>query len=118
MRQTTIRIKPVPGTTLAENKDQARRIREDRLLPAIEAGRHVKLDFSEVTFTTQSFVHALISEAIRRRGEQIFDQLDFHGCTDDVQQIVLTVVDYTMQAHEAALGKGESATENNRQGEE
>lgn len=112
MKHATIKIKPVPGTTLAESKDQARKIREDRLLPAIEAGRHVRLDFSEVTFTTQSFVHALISEAIRRRGEQIFEQLDFHGCTDDVQQIVLTVVDYTMQAHEAALGKGGAAIDN------
>jgi hypothetical protein len=102
MRTVTIKIRPVPGTSLAENKDEAKRLREDKILPQLAAGGGVKLDFSAASFVTQSFVHALISEALRRYGEPVLDRIDFHGCSEDVQQVVLTVVDYTMQAHQAA----------------
>jgi hypothetical protein len=98
----TIKLKPVPGTTLAESKDEARKIREEVLLPALAAGQSVNLDFAEIEFATQSFVHALISEAIRRYGEEAFNMLSFSNCTDEVRQVVLTVFEYTLDAAEAA----------------
>lgn len=102
MSQLRIVVSAIPGTTLAEDKDDARRIRTEQIIPALAAGQDIELDFSEVEFTTQSFVHALISEAIRRHGENVLDRLSFAHCTDEVQQIVLTVVDYTLDAMDAA----------------
>jgi hypothetical protein len=100
----TVEIRPVAGTLLAETKDEARDIRENRILPALEAGDSVTLDFRAVGFATQSYVHALISEAIRRYGEDAFERLAFTGCTEEVQQVILTVFEYTMAAVDAANG--------------
>jgi hypothetical protein len=95
-------IKPIPGTSFAENKDQARQLRRDIIIPALSAGDSVVIDFSEVETTTQSFVHALISEAIRRHGEEAIPRIVFKGCTGQVQQLITTVVEYTLMAADAA----------------
>ncbi len=97
-----IRIRPIPRTTLAESKDEAADLRENQILPALEAGVLVELNFEDVGIATQSFMHALISEAIRRHGDRTFDLLTFKNCSDDVKQIVLTVFEYTILASEAA----------------
>lgn len=104
MKVKKIIIEPVPGTGLAESKDDARRLREAEILPALAVNRPIELDFTKVEFATQSFIHALISDAIRRYGEEIFDKVTFSNCTDEVRQIVLTVFEYTMDASDASGG--------------
>lgn len=98
----TARIEPVPGTSFAENKDAAKALRESVILPALAAGEAVVLDFSAVETTTQSFVHALISDAVRRYGEEGIPRLRFKGCNGEVRQLVTTVVEYTLMAADAA----------------
>lgn len=93
-----ISIKPVPNTTLAENKDEAANLRDETILPALAQGEAITLDFSGVETATQSYVHALIADAIRRYGDDSFDLLVFEGCTDGVQSIVRTVFEYTLLA--------------------
>ena len=51
----------------AENKDVARELRITEILPALERNEEIILDFENVTAVTQSFIHALISDAIRKR---------------------------------------------------
>jgi DNA-binding transcriptional MerR regulator len=97
-----VKIRPVPGTRLAENKDDARHIRENYILPALKNADAVELDFHGIEFATQSFVHALISEAVRRYGEESFDRIKFTHCTEEVKEIVLTVFEYTFAAADAA----------------
>ncbi|KKQ74521.1 MAG: hypothetical protein US96_C0030G0001, partial [Candidatus Woesebacteria bacterium GW2011_GWB1_38_5b] len=46
----------------AENKDVAREIRITLLTPLIKQEKGVILDFNKVEATTQSFMHALLSE--------------------------------------------------------
>jgi hypothetical protein len=104
MNEQVILIEPVPGTMLAESKDEARRFRTQKILPALERGDSVALDFALVGFATQSYVHALISEAIRRYKDDIYDRLTFRSCTKEVQEVVLTVFQYTMAAADAAAG--------------
>jgi hypothetical protein len=94
----TIIIQPIRGTRFAEDKDEARELRTSSVLPALAAGERVVLDFGEVDLCTQSFMHALISEAIRRLGEGAFDRLEFKNCTEAVRQVVLTVFDYSLAA--------------------
>jgi hypothetical protein len=99
-----VKIQPVPGTTFAENKDEAREIRQKVILPALDAGDSVTLDFSAVETSTQSYIHALISEAIRRYGEDAIPRIKFKRCTGDIRQLVTTVVEYTLMAADAASG--------------
>lgn len=91
-----ISIKTKAGT-FAENKDVAREIRLAKIMPALAKSQEVILDFSGVTGATQSFVHALISEAIRQYGDTVFDQLLFKNCNDTVREIINIVADYMQE---------------------
>lgn len=59
----------------AENKDIARDIRLKKLIPALEKGKMIILDFEKVEGATQSFIHALISDLIRKYGNEVFDKI-------------------------------------------
>ena len=54
--------------SFAENKDIARNIRINEIIPALEKNEEVTLDFKGIDSATQSFIHALISDIIRRYG--------------------------------------------------
>lgn len=80
----------------AADKDEARTLRETFIMPALNNGVEVVLNFAGVQFATQSFIHALISAALRRVGEAALDLIVFAECTEAVQAIIETVVDYTL----------------------
>jgi hypothetical protein len=67
----------------------------------LEQGQHVVLNFSGVTLATQSFVHALISKALRQYGEKALQMISFEGCQPLIKGIVETVVQYVLEAEEA-----------------
>lgn len=81
----------------AENKDVARDLRLNEILPALERGEEVQLDFGRVDAVTQSFVHALISDLFRKRGSDVLDRLEFKSCNDTVKKIISIVVDYMQE---------------------
>ena len=81
----------------AENKDVARDIRLKEILPSLEKGEDVILNFVRVDAVTQSFVHALISDLLRKRGSDVLDRLEFKSCNDTVKKIVAIVVDYMQE---------------------
>ena len=78
----------------AENKDVARDIRIREIIPALENNEEVTLDFEGVGAVTQSFVHALISDLLRKYGNAALDRIAFKSCSDTVQKIISIVVDY------------------------
>ena len=79
----------------AEDKDIARDLREARIAPAVEAGDTVTIDFAGVGLATQSFIHAMISDIIRRYGSDVLDRLLFKSCNESVKAIISIVVDYS-----------------------
>lgn len=81
----------------AENKDIAREIRMEEIIPAIENNEDVILDFEKVDAATQSFIHALISDVIRKFGSDVLDHISFKSCNDTVQKIICIVVDYMQE---------------------
>jgi len=81
----------------AENKDIAREIRNQEIIPALEMNEEVVVDFQRVTGATQSFIHALISEVMRRYGVGILERMSFKSCTDTVKQMINIVVDYMQE---------------------
>ncbi len=82
----------------AENKDKAKEIRVNEILPSLEKGEEVILDFNKVDSATQSFIHALISDVIRKRGLAILDRVYFKNCNLTIQKIIGIVIEY-MQDH-------------------
>jgi STAS-like domain of unknown function (DUF4325) len=84
--------------TFAEDKDAAAKLRREEVLPLLAKREVVELDFTGITLTTQSFIHALISEALRQNGEEVLDRLTFKGCQPAVRDIIETVVQYVLEA--------------------
>ncbi|MBI2066395.1 MAG: STAS-like domain-containing protein [Deltaproteobacteria bacterium] len=81
----------------AENKDVARNMRLQEIIPALENHEEVILDFSQVTAATQSFVHALISDVLKKFGNGVLDRISFKSCNDTVKKIIGIVVDYMQE---------------------
>ena len=80
----------------AENKDEAIRLRLSRVLPAVSKGNNVVLDFSAVKYATQSFIHALVGEALQTYGERALDLIEFRNCSEAVRSVVELVVGYSL----------------------
>jgi hypothetical protein len=87
----------VHAGTFAENKDTARDLRRNEITPALEKGESVVLNFAGVEATTQSFIHALISDLLRKRGSAILDSIEFKSCNETVRKIITIVVDYMQE---------------------
>jgi hypothetical protein len=93
MSETLILESGVNG--FAEDKDQARELRTLRLLPALARSEKVILDFTAVRYATQSFVHALIGEALQKHSDAL-EMLEFTHCTPQVRSVIELVVDYSL----------------------
>lgn len=78
----------------AENKDVARKIRVDKIMPLLEMNIDIVLDFDGIESATQSFIHAMISELIRHYGSDVLDKISFKNCNNSVKSIINIVVDY------------------------
>lgn len=81
----------------AENKDVARDIRVQEIMPALNGNGEIQLDFRRVDVTTQAFVHALISDALRKYGSDALERITFKSCNDTVKKIISIVVDYMQE---------------------
>ena len=92
----TIKLKPVVGN-FAENKDLARDLRLNKIIPALKKGE-VILDFAGIESATQSFVHALISDLIRNYSVSILDKIMFKNCNEITKKIINIVVDYMQES--------------------
>jgi hypothetical protein len=82
----------------AEDKDAAAKLRREVILPALTAGDSIEIDFGGVSLTTQSFIHALISEALRQHGEEALGRIYFRNCATAPRGIIETVVQYVLEA--------------------
>lgn len=92
-----IKIINIAGN-FAENKDLARDIRIKKIIPALERNDEVILNFERVEGTTQSFIHALISDIIRKYGAEVLDKITFKNCNETVKKIINIVVEYMQES--------------------
>lgn len=76
-----------------ENVEKAADIRDNIILPSINTGKMVVLDFFKVKFATQSFIHALMYKVIRD-GQQIGATLSIARCTNSTKEAVIAVAAY------------------------
>jgi hypothetical protein len=85
----------------AEDKDMAGKLRREIILPALSDGKAIRIDFTGVSLATQSFIHALIAEALRRYGEGVLARIEFKKCDEVVRGIIKTVVQYVLETVES-----------------
>lgn len=93
----TIKLFPKVGT-FAENKDTARNIRMQEIIPALERDENITLDFEKIEGATQSFIHALISDVLRKYGSDALESIQFKSCNTVVQKIITIVTDYMQES--------------------
>ena len=92
-----VEIKVLSGKNIfAEDKDAAREIRVKQILPTLKNSNNVILDFSSIRYATQSFIHALIGEALKQYGEDALDRIEFRHCSPQLRNIIGLVVDYSL----------------------
>ena len=84
----------------AENKDTAAKLREEHIRGAISQGEAVTIDFAGVELSTQSFLHALISDVVRKQGEDVLDMIIFKNCSPLLKELIETVVQYSLESAE------------------
>ncbi len=92
-----IKIKRMAGD-FAENKDIAKRIRIEQLMPALLKQNEVIIDFGGVNGATQSFIHALISDPIREFKNIAFDNLIYKNVNGDIREIISIVYRYMQES--------------------
>lgn len=94
------RIEAVPRTIpiaryvgrFASNPDVAHKLRDNALAPAMRAGQPVIVDFAGVELSTESFIHALVSDLIGSRDFYALGLIDFRHCSQSVRERLETVV--------------------------
>lgn len=90
-------IKDICGS-FAENKDIARDIRENIKNDGhMEKNGTIIFDFSGVDSTTQSFIHALLSEFFQSYGEASLEKFEFKKCSKPVKSLITTVINYSLE---------------------
>jgi len=82
----------------AENKDIAKKLRIEKIMPFLLKGDEVIVDFKGVDGVTQSFIHALISDPIREFKEVAFDKLYYRNANKDVKGIISIVYRYMQES--------------------
>lgn len=89
----------------AENKDIAKKLRIEEIMPALSKGDEVVLDFNGVGGATQSFIHALISDPIRELKDITFDHLMYQNANKDIREIISIVYRYMQESIDLNSGK-------------
>lgn len=89
----------------AEDKDRAKEIRTESLMPALDRGESVVLDFGAIRYATQSFIHALVGETLQKHRESALELIEFRNCSPAVRSVIGLVVDYSLGGFAAATEK-------------
>lgn len=99
MKKITLNMYELAGS-FAENKEVAKRLRIQTVMPTLLAGKDVVFDFQGVTGATQSFIHALISEPIREFRDIAYENLYYENANDNVREIISIVYRYMQESLE------------------
>lgn len=82
----------------AENKDIGKDIRINEIMPALEKGNKIILNFEGIDRASQSFIHSLVSDPIRKYGDRALELMLFKKCNDKVKGMIKIVLGYLQDA--------------------
>lgn len=77
----------------AEDKDAAINLRDNRILPAIEAGKKIELDFRDVETAPHSFLNALLGTPISRLGVRAYQRIRIVNAPGPIHEILQTILE-------------------------
>lgn len=77
----------------AEDKDAAIKFRDRHLIPAVEAGRKIELDFRDVETAPHSFLNALLATPVQRLGLKAYQRIRIINCLGTIHEIIDTIVE-------------------------
>ncbi len=98
MREINI-FKRIGNKDFAENKDIGQEIRLKEVMPELEKSKEVILNFENIDRASQSFIHSLISDPIRKYGaDKALDLIVFKSCNNTVKTMINIVLDYMQDA--------------------
>lgn len=64
---------------------------------ALKQSEEVTLDFEGVDTATQSFIHALLSDILRKYGVDALDRITFKSCSTTVKKMIEIVAEYMQE---------------------
>lgn len=76
-----------------EDVDAAARIRDGKIIPTVRRGGKLAIDFSDVRFVTQSFIHAMLHEALREPGALV--RISLVNCSRSTREAIQAVAAYS-----------------------
>lgn len=91
----TITLLPYFGS-FASNKDIARDLREQKILPRLAQNESIILDFGGIEGATQSLIHALLSEVLKIHGQRALDLIEFKSVRPLIKTLISLVIDYSL----------------------
>ena len=74
--------------TYAEDKDAAIKYRERHVMPAIEQGQKLELDFDRVETAPHSFVNALLATPVARLGLKAYQWIKIRNAVAAIREII------------------------------
>ncbi|MBS1800376.1 MAG: STAS-like domain-containing protein [Acidobacteria bacterium] len=77
----------------AENKEGAINIRDRKLLPALESGKDLLLDFSNVETAPHSFLSALIATPVKKIGMVAYKRIKITNATPEIRETIDYIFD-------------------------
>jgi hypothetical protein len=77
----------------AEDKDAAISFRDKRLVPAIQEGKKIELDFRGVETAPHSFLNALLATPVKLLGVKAYQWICVHNATGSIHEIIRTIFD-------------------------
>lgn len=77
----------------AENKEGAIRIRDTKLLPALDAGKSVLLDFANVVSAPHSFLSALLATPARVLGMDTYKKIKITNAVPEIRETIDYIFD-------------------------
>lgn len=96
-----IRIRVEPDLRkVALDRVRARELARLQVLPRLDEGCNVTLDFSNTRTTTQAFCYALLGAAARRHGPELLERLRFVSVSKQVRPLILMAIHSGFQERE------------------
>lgn len=77
----------------AENKEEAIRIRDTEIIPALEAGKSLLLDFANVISAPHGCLNALLATPIRTLGMDAYKRIRITNALSEIRETIDFIFD-------------------------
>jgi hypothetical protein len=84
----------------AEDKDAAIRLRDSHIIPAIQEGKKIDLDFRGVETAPHSLLNALLATPVKRLGIKAYQRIRVYNATGSIHEIINAIFESNLPEFE------------------